>query len=91
MMDREGLIYSQNLPLSSAHSPSVGQCVMPPWCIFLETFTHADAEPLQVPFAQVVSCISYLMQPDSWPFLKSRTQTDSLSQVRLDQWEEWFA
>ena len=58
---------------------------------FLETFTCADAEPLSVSFDQVVACIGFLMQSDSWPFLQGNAQTESLSQVRLDQWEEWFA
>jgi hypothetical protein len=58
---------------------------------FLETFTEEDAEPLHVSFAQVVTCVQALLKVDNWAFLADVTQPDSVSKVRLDEWEQWFA
>ena len=59
---------------------------------FLDTFVEADAEPLQVSFDQVVFCVRNLIQADAWPFLtKQPLKPDSLSKVRLDEWESWYA
>ena len=58
---------------------------------FLETFTIADAEPLCIAFDHVIACIHSLLEVDSWPFLVVDKTPDSLSKVRLDEWENWFA
>lgn len=58
---------------------------------FLETLTEEDAEPLHVSFAQVVTCVQALLKVDNWAFLADVTQPDSVSKVRLDEWEQWFA
>ena len=59
---------------------------------FLEDFAEADAEPLQVSFTEVVSCIQLLMQVETWPFLgEPSIKPDSFSKVRIDEWENWFA
>ena len=58
---------------------------------FLETFTPEDAEPLCVTFEQVTTCINSLLKVDHWPFLVAQKQPDSLSRLRLDEWENWYA
>lgn len=61
-------------------------------CQFIDSFSEADAEPLQVSFDQVVSCMRGLILADAWPFLfKQPWKPDSLSKVRLDEWENWYA
>ena len=33
----------------------------------------------------------FLLKVDHWPFLVAQKQPDSLSRLRLDEWENWYA